>query len=85
MTTTLSQTQAELPRLIEVASAGEDVVITVEGQPKAKLTRVETTPSKPFDGVRWMAELEELNRRYNSGKGKLTIEQILAEDREDRL
>jgi len=85
MTTTLSQTQAELPRLVEVASGGEDVVITVEGKPKAKLTRVEAAQSKPFNGTQWMAELEDLNRRYNSGKGNLTIEQILAEDREDRF
>src|ERR1051326_6523845 len=31
MITTLSQSQADLPRLVELASQGEDVVITVEG------------------------------------------------------
>ena len=38
MTTTLSQSQADLPRLVELANQGEDVVITVEGKPKARLT-----------------------------------------------
>lgn len=83
MTATLSQSQADLPRLVELASQGEDVVIVVDGKPKAKLTRVESAPSGPFDGEKWMIELEDLNRRYNTGRNGLTVEQILAEDRED--
>ncbi|MBE0543474.1 MAG: hypothetical protein IH623_19190 [Verrucomicrobia bacterium] len=85
MTTTLSQSQADLPRLVELASQGEDVLITVEGKPKAKLTRVESVAPQSFDGTKWVAELEDLNRRYNSGRDGLTVEQILAQDREDRL
>jgi prevent-host-death family protein len=85
MTATLSTSQAELPRLVELASQGEDVVITVEGKPKARLTRAESPAPQPFDGTKWIAELEDLNRRYNSGKNSLTVEEILAHDREDRL
>lgn len=85
MTTTLSQSQEDLPRLVELASQGEDVLITVEGKPKARLTRAESPAPQPFDGKKWVAELEDLNRRYNSGKNGLTVEQILAQDREDRL
>ena len=85
MTTTLNQTQADLPRLVELASQGEDVLITVEGTPKAKLTRIETTAPQPFDGRKWIGELEDLNRRYNTGKNGLSVEQILAQDREDRI
>jgi antitoxin (DNA-binding transcriptional repressor) of toxin-antitoxin stability system len=85
VTTTLDQSQADLPRLVELASQGEDVVITVDGKPTAKLTRLEAQAPEPFDGQRWIRELEELNRRYNPGSGTLTSEQILAEDREDRF
>jgi prevent-host-death family protein len=85
MTKTLSQSQADLPRLVELASQGEDVLITVEGKPKAKLIRAESLAPQPFDGKKWIAELEDLNRRYNSGRNGLTVEQILAQDREDRL
>jgi len=85
MTATLSQSQADLPHLVELASRGEDVLITVEGQPKARLTRAEAAPVRPFDGARWIAELEDLNRRHNPGRNALTTEQILAEDREDRF
>ena len=85
MTVTLSKIQADLPRLVELASQGEDVVITVEGKPKARLTRAEASPLQTFDGKKWVAELEDLNRHYNTGKNGLTVEQILAENREDRF
>ena len=85
MTKTLSESQADLPRLVELASQGEDVLITVEGKPKARLTRAESLTPQPFDGKKWIAELEDLNRRYNTGKNGLSVEQILAQDREDRL
>ena len=39
MTATLSQSQSDLPRWVELASQGEVVLITVEGKPKARLTR----------------------------------------------
>ena len=84
MTATLSKSQADLPRLVEIANQGEDVVITVEGKPRARLTRVQTAAPQVFNGKSWIAELEDLNLRYNTGKNGLTVEQILAQDREDR-
>ena len=87
MTTTLSQTQAELPRLVELASQGEDVVITVEGKPKARLTRADDASGNgskaPVDMSAWLNELEELRRKYSTGKPGPTVEQILEEDRSD--
>jgi len=88
MTTTLSQSQADLPRLVELASQGEDVVITVEGKPKARLTRAEAPASRPPSQAelqQWIAELAEFRRNMGTGKQGLTVEQILAEDRGDRL
>jgi prevent-host-death family protein len=89
MTATLSNSQADLPRLVELASQGEDVVITVEGRPKARLTRAELVV-RPRELSReeteqWMAELAELRARYSTGKPGLTVEQILEEDRADRV
>ena len=88
MTTTLSQSQADLPRLVELASQGEDVVITVEGKPKAKLTRAESTNGHPLSAQElqtWQAELAELRARLSTGKTTPTAEQLIAEDREDRV
>jgi antitoxin (DNA-binding transcriptional repressor) of toxin-antitoxin stability system len=89
MTTTLSQSQADLPRLVELASQGEDVLITVEGKPKARLTRANGVPGNGsqarVDMAAWVAELEELRSRYATGKPGPTVEQILEEDRADRV
>lgn len=89
MTTTLSQSQADLPRLVELASQGEDVVITVEGRPKARLTRAEHLPGNgakaAVDMAEWLKELEDVRRKHGTGKSGATVEQILDEDRADRV
>ena len=86
---TLNQSQAELPRLVELASQGEEVLITVDGQPKAKLTRAEGASGPvrpgPLDLNVWLADLEDLRRKYSTGKTGPTVEQILDADRADRL
>ena len=89
MTATLNQSQVDLPRLVELASRGQDVLITVEGKPKARLTRAEGAPTNgaqaPVDMTAWVSELEELRSRYATGKPGPTAEQILEEDRADRV
>ena len=91
MTETLSKSQADLPRLVELASQGEDVVITVEGKPKARLTRAEVVPgngasprSRTDLAVR-VKELAALRDKYRTGKTGLTVDQILEETRADRV
>ncbi|MCX6922063.1 MAG: type II toxin-antitoxin system prevent-host-death family antitoxin [Verrucomicrobia bacterium] len=86
MTATLRESQADLQRLVELASQGEEVVITVDGEPKAKLTSACTpTPAKLADMASWLRELEELRQRYSTCKMGPTVEQILEEDRAERL
>lgn len=91
MTATLRETQADLRRLVELASRGEDVVITVDGRPRAKLTRAERTlgsqdePAAPAGLAHWSRELEEIRQRFSTGKLGPTVDQILAEDRADRV
>lgn len=74
---------------MELASQGEDIVITVEGKPKARLTRAEGTSSKGsrphVDMSAWLKELEELREKHATGKPGLSVEQILQEDRADRI
>jgi prevent-host-death family protein len=90
MTATLSKSQAELPRLVEIASQGEDVVITVEGKPKARLTRASVapgngaSPKSPIDLMVRAKELASLRDKYRTGKPGLTVDQILEETRADR-
>jgi antitoxin (DNA-binding transcriptional repressor) of toxin-antitoxin stability system len=86
MTATLKEIQTDLLRLVELASQGEEVVITVDGRPTAKLTAAANpSPAKAPDMAAWLADLEGLRRKYSTGKTGLTVEQILEEDRSERL
>jgi len=89
MTATLSQGQADLARLVELASQGEDVVIIVDGKPKARLTRANLAPENgaqaSLNMAGWLKDLEELRRKYGTGETGVTVEQILEEDRADRF
>ena len=88
MTAKLSTSQAELPKLVEIASRGEEVVITVEGKPKARLTRIEddlqSRQISPMEMEQWLRDLSELRRSTSTGKKGPSVEQILEEDRADR-
>ena len=77
-----------MPRLVELASNGEDVVITVDGKPKAKLTRAESALDQERPGAeraQWLKELAELREKYATGKKGLTVEEMLDQDRVDRI
>ncbi len=81
MVTTLRESKAKLSELVERASQGEDVLITVRGQVKARLTRAEPAPTV-IDTAAWVRELRELQTSIKTKKRRpLTIEQILEEDR----
>jgi len=83
MMATLRESKARLSELVERASRGEDVLITVRGQPKARLTRAGAAADVPL-GAAWARQLRALQRAQGAPGAKLSIEQILAEDREDR-
>jgi antitoxin (DNA-binding transcriptional repressor) of toxin-antitoxin stability system len=77
--------QAELPRLLALASQGEEVLITVAGQAVAKLTAVPKPKRSRQEMEKWLAELDELRRQGATGKtGGPTVEEILEDDRADR-
>ncbi len=81
MTATMEQTQTELPRLVALASQGEEVLITVEGRPVAKLTGLLGAKRSPKDLEEWLAGLDRFRARTATGQVGLTVEEILAEDR----
>ena len=82
MTATWQQTQAELPRLLELVRRGEDVVITAQGQPVARLSGVPAAAVAPLDRARWLGELTTLRTRVATGSPSgASVEEILAADR----
>jgi prevent-host-death family protein len=83
MITTLRDGKAHLSELVERASHGEDVLITVRGKVKAKLTRAEVTFDAK-DRKAWLRELRALQRKYTVS-AKTSSEKIFSELREDRI
>jgi prevent-host-death family protein len=83
MIKTLRESKAKLSELVELASKGEDVLITVRGKVKAKLTRIPDT--KQHNRKIWLKELQTLQQKYATGKTALSIENILEETREERF
>jgi len=85
MQRTLRESKAKLSELVACASRGEDVFITVRGQVKARLTSA-GVPQPGKLGEAWAEELRARHRKMKPPTpGGLTIEQILAEDPENRV
>jgi antitoxin (DNA-binding transcriptional repressor) of toxin-antitoxin stability system len=72
---------------VERASHGEEVLITVDGKVKARITAAQETaaavPPPRFDGARWWEELRALHRQFPA-TGR-PMQEILDEMREDRI
>jgi len=85
MVKTLRESKAKLSELVERASRGEDVLITVRGKVKARLTKAEDT-EKPIDTKQWVRELQAIQKAVTARtKPKVSTEQIIDEIREDRI
>ena len=80
MTATLEQTQTDLRKLLGLVEHGQEIIITSQGRPVAKLTGLPQTAIAP-DRQAWLAKLADLRTRLATGKTGLTVEQILDEDR----
>ncbi len=79
MIKSLRESKAKLSELVERASQGEDVLITVRGKVKARLTSA--VQQDNADMRRWATELEQLQASVATGSHKLRTEDILSEDR----
>ena len=82
VTATLEQTKSDLAKLIDLAQKGEELLITSNGQPVAKLTGL-PQPRTPGDRRAWLGKLAELRARLATRTTGLSVEQILEEDRGD--
>jgi len=84
MTATLREAKAKLSEMVKRASRGEEVVITVHGKETAKIVPVPKRRKKR-DKEKWLAELDELRRKYSTGKIGIRAQEIQDSDREDRF
>jgi len=87
MVTNVHDGKAQFEALVERASHGEEVLITVDGKVKARMTAapetVAETAATPFDGEKWWEELSALHRQFPA-TGR-PMQEILDEMREDRF
>jgi len=84
MVKTLRESKAKLSELVDLASRGEEVLITVRGKVKARLVPA-AMPRRLDDRAVWVASLRGLHRKYGVRKAKTRGEDILSEIREDRF
>jgi prevent-host-death family protein len=84
MIKTLRESKAKLSELVELVGKGEDVLITVRGKVRARLTKALPNTSA-MDMQTWARELENLQTRYSTAQVKLKSEHILSSDREERF
>ncbi|PYK38356.1 MAG: hypothetical protein DME60_11335 [Verrucomicrobia bacterium] len=82
MTATLREAKARLSEMVKRASRGEEVVITVHGKETAKLVPMPKR-NKKANKEKWLAELDELRRKYSTGKVGMTAQEIQDWDRAD--
>lgn len=82
MVKSLRESKAKLSELVERASRGEDVLISVHGRIKARLTHAGIPGAK--SNVEWIRELKALQKRYTKRVTGRT-DTILAELRQDRF
>jgi prevent-host-death family protein len=77
MIRTLRESKAKLSELVERAAGGEDVLITVRGKAKARLTRA-SVPAESARRPAWVRELRALQKAYSKAKSGLRVDEILA-------
>jgi prevent-host-death family protein len=83
MTATVEQTQHDLSQLIRLAAGGEEIVITQEGKPVAKLTGI-AQPQSGVDQHDWLHSLRQLRDATATGKTGAASEDLISRDRTER-
>ena len=80
MIATLRESKTRLSELVQLASGGEEILITVRGKPKARLLPV---GEPDFSAIKWMRELAALRASVKTSR-PAGNSPVLDEIREDR-
>ncbi len=83
MIKTLRESKAKLSELVDMASRGQDVLISVRGKVKARLTRAAAS-TRSSDRALWVRELRKLQKSCSRKVASPTVNDILAQQRDDR-
>jgi prevent-host-death family protein len=85
MITNLREAKSNLSQLVQLASEGEEIVITVRGRPTARLTCVVPREAQDIARKKWADELSAAAEAARVGQRKSTKQQFWDELREERL
>lgn len=84
MVTNLREAKSRFSELVRLASEGEEILITVRGEPMAKLTGVSYGGGRSGDLTEWIAELTDAAAREAVGVEESTPQAYWDESRSDR-
>ncbi|HSA01704.1 MAG TPA: type II toxin-antitoxin system prevent-host-death family antitoxin [Candidatus Paceibacterota bacterium] len=82
MIVSLRESKTHLSHLVSLAESGQEILITVRGKPRARLTAIPRVAKLDMAG--WKTRLERLRKRYSTGKVSLKSEIIISDLREER-
>lgn len=85
MITNLREAKSNLSQLVQLAADGEDVVITVRGQPMARLTSAVPMGTRNHPRDAWAAELSAAAKAARVGPLAATPQRFWDELRQERV
>ena len=85
MVVTLKESKARLSELVSRAEGGEEIVITVRGKPKARLSATRPAVLDAGKKAKWLADLAALRARSRMGRRGPTSDAILDDHRAPRF
>ena len=85
MIANLRDAKSRLSELVRMACHGEDIVITVRGEPMARLTSVRPTEKAIPNHAQWASELAAAAENVRVADPKNTSQDVWDDLRQDRL
>ncbi len=85
MITNLREAKSRLSRLVQIAALGEEVVITVRGEPVARLTGVNRPGEASSSRESWIQELIAAAAAAKADAVETTAQEYWDEARQDRF
>ena len=83
MVTNLREAKSSLSEYVKRASEGEEILITVRGEPKARLVAITPEPKKQMSREEWIAQLTKAAEEGCVGTPKNTPQKVWDEMRAD--